>query len=319
MGQWAIGYVTEDHKILQTIPQSLIQALIDGQKQGMYIYPDGRDIKIDISSAIAVTSASRIQISKEQYDMYCDMGTSFQVCKICSENNKDRKLEPCGHLICSSCLENWQELQNVPSCPFCRCEIKTFEPIVISPFENKSENKFETPKKPDRLEDFISDDEILKTREKSKDRNRPKSSLITEDSKEDKFNLDLILSPSENAQSKLSEEMSDLSKGFKIPPAPSFPPPPPPIHSPSSQSRLNPPLLPPPPPPPGQTKPIVSAHLSSKSNSVIKIKIDNECQFEQFVLNHLGTERIKAACALILANNDPKIALNILNLSKGTS
>ncbi len=66
--------------------------------------------------------------------MYCDMGTSFQLCKICSENNKDRKLEPCGHLICSKCLENWQEHNNTPSCPFCRCEIKTFEPIIISPF-----------------------------------------------------------------------------------------------------------------------------------------------------------------------------------------
>jgi len=127
--------VTQEHKILQTIPQSLIQALIDGQKQGLYVYPDGRDIKIDISSAIAIMSASRIQCSREQYEMYCDMGTSFQLCKICSENNKDRKLEPCGHLICSTCLENWQELQSTPSCPFCRCEIKTFEPVIISPFE----------------------------------------------------------------------------------------------------------------------------------------------------------------------------------------
>ena len=135
LGQWAIGYVTSDNKILQTIPQSLIQALIDGQKQSLYIYPDGREIRIDISSAIAVTSASRIQISREQHDMYFDIGSSFQLCKICSENNKDRKLEPCGHLICSSCLESWQELQTSPSCPFCRCEIKTFEPIIISPFE----------------------------------------------------------------------------------------------------------------------------------------------------------------------------------------
>ena len=114
LGQWAIGYVTTDSKILQTIPQSLVQALIDGQKQGLYIYPDGRDIRIDISSQIAVMSASRIQISREQHDMYFDIGSSFQLCKICSENNKDRKLEPCGHLICSSCLESWQELQTTP-------------------------------------------------------------------------------------------------------------------------------------------------------------------------------------------------------------
>jgi hypothetical protein len=140
LGQWAIGYVTADHKILQTIPQSLVQALIDGQKQGLYLYPDGKDVKVDISAAIAVTMASRIQISKEQFDMYCDIGSSFQTCKICSENNKDRKLEPCGHLICSTCLENWQELHSVASCPFCRCEIKAFEPIIISPFENDDQN-----------------------------------------------------------------------------------------------------------------------------------------------------------------------------------
>ena len=100
-----------------------------------YTLPNGRDLQIDLSQ-LAVSSAERIKISKEQYDVYCDMGTSFQLCKICSENNKDRKLEPCGHLICSRCLENWQEKHTVAaSCPFCRCEIKAFEPIIISPFD----------------------------------------------------------------------------------------------------------------------------------------------------------------------------------------
>ena len=56
----------------------------------------GLDFPIDISKEIEVTAATRVQISREQHDMYCDMGTSFQLCKICSENNKDRKLEPCG-------------------------------------------------------------------------------------------------------------------------------------------------------------------------------------------------------------------------------
>ena len=137
LGQWAIGYVTSDRKILQTIPQSLVQALIDGERQGIYVYPNGRDIRVDLSQ-LAVSSAERIKISREQYDMYCDMGTSFQLCKICSENNKDRKLEPCGHLICARCLENWQEKHTVAaSCPFCRCEIKAFEPIIISPFDSE--------------------------------------------------------------------------------------------------------------------------------------------------------------------------------------
>ena len=37
LGQWAIGYVTMDAKILQTIPQnkSLCQALLDGQREGL--------------------------------------------------------------------------------------------------------------------------------------------------------------------------------------------------------------------------------------------------------------------------------------------
>jgi hypothetical protein len=56
----------------------------------------GSDVIIDISAAIEITSATRIQISREQYDMYTNIGSSFQLCKICSENNKDRKLEPCG-------------------------------------------------------------------------------------------------------------------------------------------------------------------------------------------------------------------------------
>ena len=37
LGQWAIGYVTMDKQILQTIPQnkSLCQALLDGQREGL--------------------------------------------------------------------------------------------------------------------------------------------------------------------------------------------------------------------------------------------------------------------------------------------
>jgi len=37
LGQWAIGYVTTDGQILQTIPQnkSLGQALLDGQNEGL--------------------------------------------------------------------------------------------------------------------------------------------------------------------------------------------------------------------------------------------------------------------------------------------
>lgn len=45
-------------------------------------------------------------------------------------------------MICSSCLESWQDHNSTtPSCPFCRCEIKAFEPIIISPFENVIKQK----------------------------------------------------------------------------------------------------------------------------------------------------------------------------------
>lgn len=39
LGQWAIGYVTTEGEILQTIPQnkSLCQALLDGAREGLYV------------------------------------------------------------------------------------------------------------------------------------------------------------------------------------------------------------------------------------------------------------------------------------------
>ena len=36
------------------------------------------------------------------------MGSTFQLCKICAENNKDIRIEPCGHLLCTPCLTSWQ-------------------------------------------------------------------------------------------------------------------------------------------------------------------------------------------------------------------
>jgi len=30
------------------------------------------------------------------------------LCKICAENSKDVRIEPCGHLLCSPCLVAWQ-------------------------------------------------------------------------------------------------------------------------------------------------------------------------------------------------------------------
>lgn len=136
LGQWAIGYVTQDGQILQTIPQnkSLGQALIDGQKEGFYLYPDGRQVNPDISFLAEDSREDHIRVTEEQYELYCEMGSTFQLCKICAENDKDIKIEPCGHLLCTPCLVHWQDSNGV-GCPFCRSEIKGTEPVVVDPFE----------------------------------------------------------------------------------------------------------------------------------------------------------------------------------------
>uniref|UniRef100_A0A915IUB7 E3 ubiquitin-protein ligase CBL n=1 Tax=Romanomermis culicivorax TaxID=13658 RepID=A0A915IUB7_ROMCU len=139
LGQWAIGYVAPDGKIYQTIPQnkSLIQALIEGCKEGFYLYPDGRNVNPDLSWALQPVPEGHLKVSTEQYEIYCQMGTTFQLCKICAEHDKDIKIEPCGHLLCTPCLTSWQDSEGGGTCPFCRCEIKGTESIVIDAFEPK--------------------------------------------------------------------------------------------------------------------------------------------------------------------------------------
>ncbi|XP_022109070.1 E3 ubiquitin-protein ligase CBL-like isoform X3 [Acanthaster planci] len=145
LGQWAIGYVTQDGSILQTIPQnkSLCEALIDGNREGFYLYPDGADDNPDLTSINTKPMEEHIHVSQDQYALYCEMGSTFQLCKICTENNKDIRLEPCGHLLCSSCLNAWQLRMNAnkdsdgQGCPFCRCEIKGTEVIVIDPYQHQ--------------------------------------------------------------------------------------------------------------------------------------------------------------------------------------
>jgi len=63
---------------------------------------------ISLLAAEAETVEDHIQVSEEQYELYCEMGSTFQLCKICAENDKDVRLEPCGHLLCTPCLTRWQ-------------------------------------------------------------------------------------------------------------------------------------------------------------------------------------------------------------------
>lgn len=45
---------------------------------------------------------------QEQLRLYWAMDSTFELCKICAENDKDVKIKPCGHLLCSHCLATWQ-------------------------------------------------------------------------------------------------------------------------------------------------------------------------------------------------------------------
>lgn len=90
-----------------------------------YLYPDGRSINPDLSWAVQATPEDHVRVTQEQYELYCEMGSTFQLCKICAENSKDIRIEPCGHLLCTPCLTAWQDSEGGSGgCPFCRAEIK---------------------------------------------------------------------------------------------------------------------------------------------------------------------------------------------------
>ncbi|XP_033096741.1 E3 ubiquitin-protein ligase CBL-B-B-like isoform X2 [Anneissia japonica] len=176
LGQWAIGYVTQEGNILQTIPQnkSLCQALIDGNKEGFYLYPDGDDFNPDLTSILIKPHEEHIHVSQDQYELYCEMGSTFQLCKICAENDKDVRLEPCGHLLCTPCLNSWQMRMHTnkdnenQGCPFCRCEIKGTEKIKIDPYDPKKItviNNQNTVQAESRDEREIEDDDWLEPSE----------------------------------------------------------------------------------------------------------------------------------------------------------
>lgn len=73
-----------------------------------YLYPDGQNKNPDLSWAVQPTPEDHIRVTQEQYELYCEMGSTFQLCKICAENDKDIRIEPCGHLLCTPCLTAWQ-------------------------------------------------------------------------------------------------------------------------------------------------------------------------------------------------------------------
>ncbi|KAM9225821.1 E3 ubiquitin-protein ligase CBL-C isoform 3-T3 [Dugong dugon] len=138
LGKWAIGYVSAEGSILQTIPlnRPLFQVLLEGQRKGFYLYPDGRNHNPDLTELCHTQPHQHICVSEEQLQLYWAMDSTFELCKICAASNKDVKIEPCGHLLCSHCLAAWQHSDG-QTCPFCRCEIKGQEPVSVQQFPGR--------------------------------------------------------------------------------------------------------------------------------------------------------------------------------------
>lgn len=136
MGQWAIGHVTTEGNIIQTIPQNtpLFLALIQGYQEGCYLYPDGRDMNPDLTCLCESSQKGKVKVTEEQYELYCEIGSTFQLCKICAERDKDTRIQPCGHLLCHTCLSGWQQKSAGHTCPYCRCDIKGTESILVEPY-----------------------------------------------------------------------------------------------------------------------------------------------------------------------------------------
>ncbi|EDL23196.1 E3 ubiquitin-protein ligase CBL-C isoform 2 [Mus musculus] len=73
LGQWAIGYVSSDGSILQTIPlnKPLLQVLLKGQKDGIFLFPDGKKHNPDLTELCRVEPYQRIQVSEDSDSQTC--------------------------------------------------------------------------------------------------------------------------------------------------------------------------------------------------------------------------------------------------------
>jgi E3 ubiquitin-protein ligase CBL len=92
-----------------TVVFAAIDVLFVFLGQNSYLYPDGKSgVNTDLSFLVQDTPEDHIRVTQEQYELYCEMGSTFQLCKICAENDKDIRIEPCGHLLCTPCLTSWQ-------------------------------------------------------------------------------------------------------------------------------------------------------------------------------------------------------------------
>lgn len=76
-----------------------------GWRRGLGLSPCG---PTGTPGADAATAPPPLASPQEQLQLYWAMDSTFELCKICAEGNKDVKIKPCGHLLCRRCLAAWQ-------------------------------------------------------------------------------------------------------------------------------------------------------------------------------------------------------------------
>jgi hypothetical protein len=93
----------------------------------------------EIFLSVLLTRFNHVQVTKEQFDIYCNIDSTFEMCKICDANLKSIRIDPCGHLMCKKCLTQWIEAgggkQADVSCPFCRNPVLSTSSIIVEPFK----------------------------------------------------------------------------------------------------------------------------------------------------------------------------------------
>ncbi|KAM3181661.1 hypothetical protein ACTXT7_013937 [Hymenolepis weldensis] len=92
LGFWSIAYVSSSLEILQALcyDWSVMFSLKYGHRQGLYLYPRGKNCADDFSD-LCEKIVSSSQTSSEQK------------CLRCGANPSNTRMEPCGHSCCRAC------------------------------------------------------------------------------------------------------------------------------------------------------------------------------------------------------------------------
>lgn len=142
LGKWTIGYIDDTGHIRQSILEegSLFQNLVSFAAKGICRHPMGNKKNIDPRDFVELDYAAVIEVTDEQSAAYAAVNSTFETCKICLTASKEVRIEPCNHLLCKTCLDNWirsNRTKGVVSCPFCRGQVKNTHVIIFN--NNKSD------------------------------------------------------------------------------------------------------------------------------------------------------------------------------------